>query len=96
MATYAELMQQSEELASQAKEARKQEMAGAIDQIKSIMTQFGITADDIGGGNTSEPKTARVAGVPKYRDPNTGATWTGKGRRPNWAQGADLGTLAIN
>lgn len=26
----------------------------------------------------------RAAGVPKYRDPKTGATWTGHGRAPGW------------
>jgi DNA-binding protein H-NS len=25
-----------------------------------------------------------VASLPKYRDPETGKTWSGRGKRPNW------------
>ncbi|EDS82163.1 H-NS histone family protein [Burkholderia pseudomallei S13] len=25
--------------------------------------------------------------VPKYRDPKTGATWSGRGREPGWIKG---------
>ncbi|WP_457844072.1 H-NS family nucleoid-associated regulatory protein [Staphylococcus aureus] len=28
-------------------------------------------------------------GAPKYRDPATGATWTGRGKPPNWIVGKD-------
>jgi len=26
----------------------------------------------------------RVASLPKYRDPETGKVWSGRGKRPNW------------
>ena len=36
----------------------------------------------------SPRKSAAVnVGVPKYQDPNTGATWTGRGKPPNWIAG---------
>ncbi|MBB3181009.1 H-NS family nucleoid-associated regulatory protein [Variovorax sp. Sphag1AA] len=39
-----------------------------------------------GGRSTKAPgKAARKgAGIPKYRDPKTGKTWTGFGKAPNW------------
>jgi DNA-binding protein H-NS len=27
--------------------------------------------------------------APKYRDPATGKTWTGRGRAPTWLEGKD-------
>jgi hypothetical protein len=33
-------------------------------------------------------KTNASTGVPKYRDPKTGKTWTGRGKPPTWIAGA--------
>lgn len=30
------------------------------------------------------PKTSEVPSIPKYQDPTTGKTWSGKGKRPGW------------
>jgi DNA-binding protein H-NS len=30
---------------------------------------------------------SRTPSQPKYRDPATGATWSGRGRAPGWIQG---------
>lgn len=39
-------------------------------------------------GDTAKPATAKSNGngksPPKYRDPDSGKTWTGKGKRPAW------------
>jgi len=32
-------------------------------------------------------KAATKAGAPKYRDPASGKTWTGRGKPPNWIVG---------
>lgn len=96
MATYQEILNQIESLKQQAEEARRQEMAGAIGEIKRLMAQFGISPADLGftgrGGKT-KGKGATLAA--KYRDPVSGKTWSGRGRRPAWvmeleAQGKHL------
>jgi DNA-binding protein H-NS len=35
-------------------------------------------------------------GAPKYRDPATGATWTGRGKPPNWINGKDRDSMLID
>ncbi|WP_373785874.1 H-NS family nucleoid-associated regulatory protein, partial [Delftia acidovorans] len=34
-------------------------------------------------------------GVAKYRDPASGATWTGRGKPPRWIEGKDRKALEI-
>lgn len=67
----------------------KQEKSGAIAQVREIIQQFGLTTDDIfsaKGRGGSQSKGVKVA--PKYRDPKTGATWSGRGKAPTWIASA--------
>jgi DNA-binding protein H-NS len=73
-----------------------------VDQIRELMLKHGLTTADIETGTTVRraaktaavrksginAKAAKPAGVPKYLDPKTGATWTGHGRAPSWIAGA--------
>ena len=102
MATYQELLAQKAELDKKIENARKQELSDAIAQIKTLMSQYGLTVADLGGkaGGTksSAAKGSKVA--PKYRNAATGETWTGRGRQPKWveaalASGKKLTDLAI-
>lgn len=75
-------------LTARANELRGKERAAAIEAIKRQMTVFLISVADLGIG--AAPKAGKqhsirpAAGKPMYRDPVTGKTWTGKGRRPTW------------
>lgn len=98
MASYQEILSQIEDLKMKAQEARKQEMAGALADIKRLMADFGITVDDI-SGKASKGKV-RGSAAAKYRDPASGKTWSGRGRRPAWvveleAQGKSLDSCKI-
>ncbi len=97
MASYQEILNQIEELKQKANEARKAELAGAITEIKRLMAEFGITVEDLGG---KAGKTKARAGSAKYRDPASGKTWSGRGRRPAWVldlekQGKSLDSCRI-
>ena len=84
MATYAELQAQIEVLRTQAEELRKSEIAAAVAQIHVLMNQFGLTVDDLG------PQTrAKSPVAAKYKDPNSDATWSGRGRTPSWLAQAE-------
>lgn len=48
MKTSTELMQEANKLMEAAKEARKNEMASIIDDIKKTIAENGITAEDLG------------------------------------------------
>lgn len=83
MATYQELQAQIAELTIQAEQARKQEIARAVAQIKSLMEEYGITIKDLSKPSRSSA-AKRESVPPKYCDPATGKTWTGRGKPPKW------------
>ncbi|AXK61819.1 MULTISPECIES: H-NS histone family protein [Burkholderia] len=84
MATYLELKAQAETLARQAEEARLAELDSIITTIREQIAEYGITADQIFGRRRAGVSPTRAAIAPKYRDPKTGATWSGRGRAPQW------------
>ena len=102
MATYSELMAQAQNLMAQAEQARKNELAGVIADIKAKMKQYGISVADLGGASAGGRKAAKSksGAAPKYRGPN-GELWAGgPGRKPQWvrdalAAGKDLDAYKI-
>lgn len=84
MATYRQLTEQLAKVQAQMEAAREKELSATIDQIKAQIAEYGITAEEL--GFTSKRTTSRKTGglPPKYRDPKTGATWSGRGRAPAW------------
>jgi DNA-binding protein H-NS len=86
------LDKQAAELERQLTEARRAERAGVIAQIKSLMHEHGLTAVDLGGAGAVGKRGGANAGTkkvaPKYRDPASGATWSGRGLKPKWVVAA--------
>jgi len=64
-----------------------------IQQIHAIMSTYGLTVDDLTRTTGKSRQGQTVA--PKYRDPATGATWTGRGKAPKWIDGKDRAQFAI-
>lgn len=85
MSTYQKLKAQMSKLEQQVEAARKKEAQAVIERIKTLMAEFGLTAADL---TRSGGATKSVRGAPKYADPKSGATWSGKGRAPNWIAAA--------
>lgn len=85
MATFKEIQSQIEALQKQAEEARSNEISQAVTQIKQLMEDYGITVADLSSARKKGVK--KSAGTAKYRDPQTGQEWTGRGRMPNWLAG---------
>ncbi|WP_175772838.1 H-NS histone family protein [Paraburkholderia phenazinium] len=92
MATYKELKAQMASLAEQAEAARVQEFQAIVEDIRAKVAEYGITEKDIfaakRGRPTKQAKATTEQVVPKYRDPKTGATWSGRGRAPAWIKDA--------
>lgn len=85
--SYKDLLAQREELERQIASARKAELATAVQSIRDLVSQFGLTAEDVFGGarKGTGPKATKGSTVaPKYRNPATGETWTGRGKAPKW------------
>ncbi|NKA72569.1 DNA-binding protein [Ralstonia solanacearum] len=85
MAKYQELLAQKAALEEQIEAARQAELKAVIEQVRQVVQDYGLCAEDLG----LQPKRGKKASVktpaaPKYRDPKTGATWSGRGRAPAW------------
>ncbi|PXW17671.1 H-NS histone family protein [Paraburkholderia caballeronis] len=89
MPTYKELKVQIASLAAQAEAARTAEINAIVRAIRATIAEYGLTEKDIFGGRRGRPKKKKAQTVaPKYLDPATGATWSGRGRAPRWIANA--------
>ena len=94
MSQYKDLLKQREELEAKIAEARNAEVASAIAQVRQLVLDYSLTERDVFGGvRTSSAKGSTVA--PKYKDPVTGATWTGRGKPPRWIADKDRAQFLI-
>ena len=60
-----------------------------LDAIRAYESMFGKSPNGVphaNGGNGKKKRRAKPA--PKYREPETGATWTGRGMQPRWMREA--------
>ena len=89
MTSYAEYVEQIAKLQSLAEAARKDEISGAIQKIKELMQLHGIAVEDLAAGTRSKPAKAKGSVAPQFKNPETGETWTGRGRAPRWLDGKD-------
>jgi DNA-binding protein H-NS len=84
-----ELLAQRAALEKQIADAQREQRSAAITQVKSLMSEYGLTLADIGSRGAAAP--ARKAGgtvAAKYRNAETGETWSGRGLQPNWLKAA--------
>jgi DNA-binding protein H-NS len=103
MATLSSIRKQIEVLEKKAQELIKKESAQAIAKVRELIEKYGLTAEDIGlmkqartsarqasdgRAKRGSKKVGKAVGVPMYQDPETGKTWTGRGKPPTWIAGA--------
>ena len=68
----------------------------ATKRVQALVKDFDLQPEEIFKFAKQRSKggsTGKVA--PKYRDPASGATWTGRGKAPAWIAGQDRGAFAI-
>ncbi|MDP9651961.1 H-NS family nucleoid-associated regulatory protein [Paraburkholderia caledonica] len=93
MATLESLQAKIQRLQAQADALLAKKSSAVIEKIKNLMAEHGLTTADIdahAGGKKRGPKLGAKAPnqVANYRDPKTGATWSGRGRAPRWIASA--------
>ncbi|PRD74613.1 DNA-binding protein [Burkholderia multivorans] len=89
MASYKELRTQLEALTEKTEAARLAEFQAIVEDIRVKVAEYGITEKDIFGRQHNRALKKNGAPVEaKYRDPKTGATWSGRGRAPAWIKNA--------
>lgn len=95
MEDYKKLIQEREALEQRIKAARQDAISGAIAKIQSLIAEFELTPQDVFPPARSRSTVAGTKVAPKYRDPATGQTWTGRGKAPKWIQNEDREKFAI-
>ncbi|WP_311665032.1 MULTISPECIES: H-NS family nucleoid-associated regulatory protein [unclassified Paraburkholderia] len=112
VATLESLQAKIKKLEQQAQALVAKKASGVIEKIRDLMEKHGLTTADIdahaGGKQRAKHAAAKTAAKPatsdaKYRDPKSGATWSGHGRAPQWIAAAknrdkymvDVGTAAV-
>ncbi|MDO8442580.1 MAG: H-NS histone family protein [Polaromonas sp.] len=98
MSTLTELQQQINQAEAKVNELREQlaqqknnERAQAISSAKELIKTFQLSAADLGLSGKKSPvrketvnADKRTTVAPKYKDPTSGKTWTGRGKTPAW------------
>lgn len=92
MTDYKTLLARKAELEAQIAQAQAKAKAEGIAAARALIAEYGLTAADV----FPQGKAKGSVGAPKYRDPATGATWTGRGKPPNWITGKDRAPFLIS
>jgi DNA-binding protein H-NS len=96
--TYEQVMRQIDGLKAEAEKLRRKEVDGVIARIREAVKHYGISAEDLGLSRAPKaaasrgPKVRRKAKTPavvKFRN-DSGGTWGGRGKRPQWLRDALL------
>jgi DNA-binding protein H-NS len=90
MSTYQALLEQKKALDQRIAEARKAEAREALATVHALIAEFGFTAQQV-----FPWKPAARKAPARYRDPVTGATWSGRGKPPRWINGKDRAAFEI-
>lgn len=99
-----ELINRQEELQRQIREVQESERTEAIAKVRQIMSESGLTLADLGGKSNAASKSRNggtgVKAPIKFRDPDSGSTWSGRGLKPRWltqkmALGASKESFAV-
>lgn len=92
-----DLLAQREAIEKQIEQKRQSEISTAVTTIRDLIKQYNLTENDVFGRVRAvvAPKSGRSQVAPKYRDPETGKTWSGRGIAPKWLQGKDKAQYLI-
>ncbi|XVJ69121.1 MAG: H-NS histone family protein [Rhizobacter sp.] len=90
MSSLQQLLDQKAALEKQIEATRKEARADAIARVKALMSEFGLTAADLGGRSGVKTGSATKGGkvAAKFHNPATGDSWSGRGLQPKWLKAA--------
>jgi DNA-binding protein H-NS len=96
--TYKELLAQRQALEAQIAEARKIEVSKALETVRQLVADFELTMDEVFPISNAQRRRGAPKGGPvaiKYRNAETGETWTGRGKPPRWIADKDRSQFAV-
>ncbi|WP_071773251.1 H-NS histone family protein [Burkholderia ubonensis] len=98
MTTYLDLKAKIRTLQVQAELARKNEVQRVIEEIQKVIAEFDLKPGDLFADIRRKTRRVRrrAPALAKYRDPASGAVWSGRGRTPRWIAGQDRERFLIH
>ncbi len=104
MSSLQDLLAQRAEIEKKIADVQREERSTAVNKVRDMMAEFGLTAADI-AGKTSSVRASGAAKpaskvAAKYRNAATGEAWSGRGLQPKWlkaalAAGAKIDDFAV-
>lgn len=91
MTTLQELLAQKEALEQQISQIKKLQREDALREARELVETYELTTDELFG----KRKAAGQPAAAKYRNPESGETWSGRGRTPRWLDGKNRDDFAI-
>ncbi len=88
MATLSELIEQREQLEKLIQKARSDKKKEAIEKVRAIIAEVGLTPEDIFKGALPQKPFGPSKVAAKYVDKSTGNSWSGRGLKPTWLRTA--------
>lgn len=67
----------------------RQHRADVLRAMKELLLQHGFKPTELVNARTVKARSGRVQVAAQYRDPASGATWSGRGTEPAWIKGRD-------
>jgi DNA-binding protein H-NS len=92
---YRALLAQREALEKQIEEIRNAERGDAIEWIREQIALFDVKSEDLEPRASRGPRKQSAPVAAKYRDPASGATWSGRGKPPRWIANQDRDKFVI-
>jgi DNA-binding protein H-NS len=81
----AELKSTLAKVEDQIPKTRAREAQAVRDEVNSLLAKKGLKLSDVMGQAGSARRSTKGRSVPvKFRDPKSGAEWSGRGRHPKW------------
>ncbi len=95
--SYQSLKEKMKAMEQAVEAARKNEIEAALNAVRRTIKEYGLTERDIFGARRLDGgRDGRIGRVrPKYRNPATGETWSGRGRPPRWIAGQEYAPFLI-
>lgn len=93
---YPQLVAELAALEVQIQEVREREKHDAIEQIHRLMDTYSIQHKELMRGWGSRGRYKKKPMRPKYRNPETGETWAGRGNPPLWLRGKNRSEFLID
>ena len=86
--TLQDLVKQRADLDAQIEAAKAADFHTAVQHAAHLFGEAGVSLDEAAAAlltlHNQSTRPQRAKGAPKYRHRVTGATWTGRGKRPKW------------